>query len=109
MNYSTGEIWLIIVLLGIGTYLIRFSFLGLIGDRPLPPFVTRLLRYTPVAVLPGLVAPMIIFPEATGGSPDPARIGAAIATLGVGFWTGNVLWAVLAGLTALYGGLAVFG
>ena len=36
MNYSTAEIWAIITLMGIGTFLIRFSFLGLIGDRPMP-------------------------------------------------------------------------
>ncbi|MCV6598816.1 MAG: AzlD domain-containing protein [Mangrovicoccus sp.] len=109
MSYSTGEIWGIILLLGLGTYLIRLSFLGLIGDRPLPPLITRLLRYTPVAVLPGLVAPLVLFPEATGGSLEPARISAALATLGVGFWTGNILWAVLAGLATLYGGLALLG
>lgn len=30
------KIWIIIFFLGIGTYLIRFSFLGLVGDRQLP-------------------------------------------------------------------------
>ena len=55
MNYSTGEIWLIISAMAVGTFAIRFSFLGMIGDRPMPPLVLRLLRYTPVAVLPGMV------------------------------------------------------
>ena len=59
MTYSTFEIWLIIVLLGLGTYAIRFSFLGLIGDRKMPDWLLRHLRYTPVAVLPGLVAPLV--------------------------------------------------
>ena len=48
MTYSAIEIWTIIVIMGIGTFLIRFSFLGLIGDRPMPGFVLRLLRYTRV-------------------------------------------------------------
>ena len=30
------KIWIIIFFLGIGTYLIRFSFLGLVGDKQLP-------------------------------------------------------------------------
>jgi len=59
VTYSTADIWLIIVVLGIGTFLIRFSFLGLIGDRPMPQIVLRLLRYTPVAVLPAMVAPLV--------------------------------------------------
>ena len=59
MTYSVGQIWVIILALALGTYLIRLSFLGLVGRRPLPPAVLRLLRYTPVAVLPGMVAPLV--------------------------------------------------
>lgn len=56
MTLTDAEIWTIIILVAIGTYLIRFSFIGLIGDREFPQWVLRHLRYTPVAVLPGLVA-----------------------------------------------------
>ncbi|MEO0913297.1 MAG: AzlD domain-containing protein [Pseudomonadota bacterium] len=97
-----GLIWSVIVLLGIGTYLIRFSFLGLIGDRPLPPFVLRLLRYVPVAVMPGLIAPMIVWPEATGGAPDAPRLMAAFAALVVGGVTRSLLGAIFAGMGTLY-------
>ena len=102
MNYSDLNIWLIIAALGIGTFLLRFSFLGLIGDRELPPWVLRHLRYTAVAVMPGLIAPLVLWPEATGGAPDPARISAAIATLVVGFLTKNVVLAILSGGITLY-------
>lgn len=37
MTYSDSTIWILIVAMGIGTFLIRFSFLGLIGDRKMPP------------------------------------------------------------------------
>jgi branched-subunit amino acid transport protein len=103
MTYSTAEIWLIIVIMGIGTFLIRFSFLGLIGDRPMPAFVLRLLRYTPVAVLPGMVAPLVLWPAATNGDFDPVRMVAAVATILIGIWTRNVLWAILGGAVTLYG------
>lgn len=109
MTYSAAEIWTIIGLLGAGTFLIRFSFLGLIGDRPMPPFILRLLRFTPVAVLPGMVAPLVLWPAATGGQPDLVRILAALATIGVGLWTRNVLWAVFAGVVTLYAGLGATG
>ena len=101
MSYSDGEIWLLIVLLGIGTFLIRFSFLGLIGDRKQPDWLLRHLRYTPVAILPGLVAPLVIWPEVTGGDLDPARLTAAGATLLVSWWRGNLLWGALAGVAVL--------
>lgn len=109
MGYSSGEIWAIIAILGVGTFLIRFSFLGLIGDRPMPPLVLRLLRFTPVAVLPGMVAPLVLWPAATAGQGDPARLIAAITTIAVGIWTRNVIWAISAGIAALYLGLALLG
>jgi branched-subunit amino acid transport protein len=109
MTASAGTVWVIIVLLGIGTFLIRFSFLGIIGARKLPEWVLRHLRYTPVAVLPGLVAPLILWPRATGGETDPARLAAAAATLAVGYLTRSLLWAVAAGAGTLYVLLAVLG
>lgn len=96
------EIWLVILLLGIGTYLIRLSFLGLIGDRPLPGWVLRLLRYVPFAVMPGLVAPLVAWPAATGGHLDAPRMLAALAALGVGAATRSTLGAIGAGMVTLY-------
>ena len=107
MSYSTFEIWTIIIIMGIGTFLIRFSFLGLIGDRPMPSFVLRLLRYTPVAVLPGMVAPLVLWPAATDGQFDPVRVIAAFATVLIGIWTRNVLWAIFGGAVTLYAGMGV--
>ncbi|HID66820.1 MAG TPA: AzlD domain-containing protein, partial [Roseibacterium sp.] len=49
IGWSAGQIWLIIIVLGLATFAIRFSFLGLIGDRKLPDWMLRHLRYTPVA------------------------------------------------------------
>ncbi len=108
-GWSTAEVWLIVIVLGLGTFAIRFSFLGLIGDRPLPPLVRRLLRFTPVAVLPGLVAPAVLWPAATGGAPDPARLTAAAAALGVGMLTRSVLGGALAGFATLYAMLWLLG
>lgn len=109
MNMTTAEIWIVIAGLGIGTFLIRFSFLGMVGDRPLPAWLLRLLRYTPVAVLPGLVAPLVLWPQATGGEPDPARLTAAAATLAFGFLTRNTLVAIIGGAFTLYGMLWLLG
>ena len=101
MSYPDATIWGIIIAIGIGTYLIRFSFLGLVGGRQLPEWALRHLRYTPVAVLPGLVAPLVLWPQATGGETDPARLAAAAAAFGVALWRRNVLWGVVAGAVTL--------
>lgn len=109
MTQSAGEIWFIIAGLGIGTFLIRFSFLGLIGDRPLPPWVLRHLRYTPVAVLPALIAPLVLWPAATGGETDLPRIAAAAVTLTTGMLSKNVILSIAGGAAALYLGLYLAG
>jgi branched-subunit amino acid transport protein len=102
MSYSTAEVWMIILGLGIGTFALRFSFLGLIGGRSLSPFVLRLLRYTPVAVIPGLVAPLVLWPAATSGETDPARLMAAATTLIVAGLFKRMLLAILSGAAVLY-------
>ena len=107
MNAGAEAVWAVIVLLGLGTFLLRFSFLGLVGKRKLPAWVLRHLRYTPVAFLPAIAAPLALFPAATGGETDPARLAAALVTLAVGATLKNVLFAMVAGLVTLYAALAV--
>ena len=104
---SAAEIWLLIAGMTVGTFLIRFSFLGLIGDRELPDWLVRHLRYTPVAVIPGLVVPLVIWPSATDGALDMPRLLAAIMTAAVGYKTKNVLFAIIAGAVTLYSSLAL--
>lgn len=106
---DSTPIWPVIILMGLGTFFFRFSFLGLVGDRALPEWVLRHLRYTAVAVMPALITPLVFFPPATGGTPDPARLAAAAVTLAVGVLSKNVLWAVITGAATLYGLLWLLG
>ncbi|MBL6715712.1 MAG: AzlD domain-containing protein [Pseudomonadales bacterium] len=99
---SKEALWLTIAALGVGTYLIRFSFLGFLGGRTLPSGLLRLLRYVPVSVFPALVAPQVLWPPGTGGAFDGPRFMAALATLAVGLWRRNVLLALGAGLGVLF-------
>ncbi|WP_226804052.1 AzlD domain-containing protein [Amylibacter sp. SFDW26] len=96
------QIWTVIAGLGIGTLFIRYSFLGLLGNRELPEWFLRHLRYVGVAILPGLIAPLILWPEATGGSPDASRILATIAAITIGVWKRSVVGTVVAGFGVLY-------
>lgn len=108
MMGDANPVWTIVIVLAVGTFLIRFSFLGLTGGRQLPAWLLRHLRYTPVAVIPGLVAPLVLWPSATGGEPDAARLLAALATLVAGLLTKNLLASVAVGAVVLYSSLAVF-
>ena len=99
---AKGTLWTVIILLGLGSFALRFAFLGLIGNRPMPDWIMRHLRYTAVAVLPGLVAPLVVWPNATDGVLDLPRLAAALTTLAVGYMTKNVLAAIFSGAGMLY-------
>lgn len=103
------DLWLVIAGLAAGSFGLRFLFLGLVGNRPMPDWLLRHLRYTAVSILPAMVAPLVLWPAATGGEPDPARLGATFATLGVGLATRNVFAALIAGAGTLLGLMAWLG
>lgn len=109
MTMSDSQIWAVIILVALGSFLIRFSFIGLVGDRELPAWVLRHLRYTPVAVLPGLVAPMVLWPEATGGVFDAPRLTAAAVTVLLGVVFKNLMIAILGGGATLVLMLTLMG
>lgn len=99
---ETTNIWLVIFLLAAGSFLIRFSFLGFIGGRELPEWALRHLRYVAVAVMPGLIAPAVVWPAANDGNPDLARLLAALIAFAIGMWFRSVLGAVIGGMAVLY-------
>lgn len=103
------SLWMVIIGLGIGSFGFRFIFLGLIGDRPIPPWILRHLRYTAVAIIPALVAPLVMMPKATDGEFDLPRFSAAMVALLVGYFTKNVLWSMFGGAATLYALLLLLG
>ncbi|WP_170385679.1 AzlD domain-containing protein [Ruegeria atlantica] len=101
--------WIVIIGLAIGSFALRFTFIGLVGDRPMPPWLLRHLRYTAVAIIPALIAPLVMWPTATEGQPDVPRMTAAAVALSVGVITKNVLAAIFTGAATLYGLLYLLG
>lgn len=104
-----GTLWIVIVGMAVGSFALRFVFIGLVGDRPMPAWLLRHLRYTAVAILPALVAPLVLWPPATGGATDLPRLLAGLATVAAGALTRNVFAAMFAGAGTLYGLLYLIG
>ena len=102
MSFTDAQIWSIIIGLGLGSYLLRLSFLGIVGNRDLPEWVLRHLRYTAVAVMPGMITPLILFPQATDGTLDPVRMGAAVATVVISLATRNATLTIFGGAAVLF-------
>ncbi len=101
-GWSPAAIWTVVIGLGIGTFAIRYSFLGLLGNRDLPEWVLRHLRYTAVGILPALITPMVLWPDATEGQTDPARLAAALVALFAGYLTKNAIVTIVSGLGTLF-------
>lgn len=103
-GYSAGLIWAAIVVVGICTFLIRFSFIYLFGriDR-VPEPVTRALRFVPAAVFAALVVPAVVSIEPTVGGTltDERLLAGAVAAL-VAWRTEDVTATIVAGLVALW-------
>ena len=96
------DLWRIIGALGLGSFGLRFMFTGLLGSWAMPAIILRHLRYAAVAVLPGLVAPLVLWPSATDGQIEPARLTAAIVTLAVAMMFKRVILAIVTGAGTLF-------
>lgn len=97
-----ATLWTVIICLAVGSFSLRFLFIGLVGNKEMPTWLMRHLRYTAVAMLPALVTPLVIWPSATGGVLDAPRFCAALVALGIGYFTKNVVAAMASGAAVLY-------
>ncbi|MDP5217490.1 AzlD domain-containing protein [Ruegeria sp. 2205SS24-7] len=108
-NLDPTTIWIVIASLAVGSFALRFVFIGLVGGRTMPDWLLRHLRYTAAAIIPAMVAPLVVWPSATDGKPDLAHMSAAAAALAVGYITRNVIFGIIGGAATLYGLLYLAG
>lgn len=57
---ETLNLWLILILGGLGTYLIRLSFILIFQHVQLPNYMDRILRLVPPAVFSAMVLPELL-------------------------------------------------
>jgi branched-subunit amino acid transport protein len=101
-SYSPGAIWAMVAVIGVGTWLLRLSFVAILARvETVPPAVTRVLRLIPAAVLAAITAPAI---TNAGGSFDLTTVRfAAGALAGLVAWrTRNVAATIGVGMAALW-------
>jgi branched-subunit amino acid transport protein len=96
--------WLVVVVIGVGTYALRLSFIGLLGTRPMPIWAQRPLRFVAPAVLSALVVPAVVLVE---GSVDVTPLGnprfvAAVAAALVAWRLNNVAGVIIVGMGLLW-------
>lgn len=95
--------WTIVVLVGVGTVLMRSSFIVFMGDRQLPRGLVNALRFVPASVMTALVVPAVVLTE-RGFDLSLAndRWPAALVAGFVAWKTRNIAYTILAGMVALW-------
>jgi len=97
------SIWWVMILAGLLTFLMRLSFILLIGRREIPVLLNRTLRFIPPAVLSAIVFPELFLSNGEVNiSIDNARLIAGIIAIVIAWKTKSVVWTILSGMFSLW-------
>jgi branched-subunit amino acid transport protein len=85
------------------TFTIRYAVIAFSGRIHLSKSLLHALRYVPPVVLTAIVVPAVLMPSGTLElGLDNARLVGAIAAFGTGWFTQDLLWTILAGMTTFF-------
>lgn len=103
-TYGPLAIWAVVLVVGVATFAIRYSFVYLFGRIDgVPPRIEEGLRFVPAAVLAALVAPAVVDPGPTVAATvlDDRLLAGAVAAV-VAWYTENMFATIAVGLLALW-------
>ena len=100
---TTSMLWVVIVGAAAVTFVLRISFIVLLGRTEMPPFVERALRFVPAAVLTAFVIPLLIYENgAMQVSLGNERLLAGLMAALIAWRTRNVLFTLGGGMATLW-------
>ena len=96
------KVWLVMLLGGLITFAIRFSFIYLFGKFHIPETVRRALHYVPPAVLSAIVFPELFLQDGILDlSLHNIRLLAGLVAIVVAWYSKNTLITIVVGMLAL--------
>jgi len=96
------NIWLVMLIGGLITFGMRFSFIFLFGKFHIPETVRKALHYVPPAVLSAIVFPELFLSNGTLNlSLENYRLLAGLIAIAVAWFTKNTLITILIGMLTL--------
>ncbi len=96
------NVWLVMLLGGLITFAIRFSFIYLFGKFHIPETVRKALHYVPPAVLSAIVFPELFLHNGVLDlSLHNVRLLAGLVAILVAWYSKNTLLTILIGMLAL--------
>jgi len=109
-SFGTWQGWVAILGLALGTFAIRYSFIGLLAGKRLPLQLERALQLAVPAIFAALVVPLIVLLDGQFNLAQrwPHAVAAIVTGLYAG-WRGGMLVSLLLGMGTLHGLLWVTG
>jgi branched-subunit amino acid transport protein len=106
---SVWDGWMVVLALGLGTFLIRYSFIGLFANRDMPTWLSHGLKLIVPAIFAAIVASGVAISAGQfgGWALWPRYCAAVVALLIALRFKGNILITVISGMAALHGFLAL--
>lgn len=97
--------WGVVLGLAIGTFLIRYSFIGLFADRDMPAWLTRALKLMVPAIFAAIIfsGVAMVGGQVAGLDHWPRYVAACVALLAAILTRGNMLVTLGVGMATLHG------
>ena len=96
-------IWIVILAIGTGTFLLRFTMVALVGKVSLPEKLFDALQYLPPAIFAALVIPAIYRHDPLQFAPEhPARLLAGLLAIVIAWKTRNMIATIVIGMVAMW-------
>lgn len=97
------NIWIVMIALGLLTFVTRLSFIALMERIRLPAILQRALRFVPIAVLCAIIAPELGFykENLSLSITNPRLLAGLVATM-VAFRTKSVIWTIAIGMAVFW-------
>ena len=104
-SLTTWESWTVVLGLAIGTFLIRYSFIGLFADRGIPAWLDRSLKLMVPAIFAAIIfsGVAMVGGELAGWTDWPRYAAAVVGFIAAFTSRGNMLVTLIAGMGALHG------
>lgn len=102
MTYTDAVVWAVILAMGVGTFALRFSFLGLTGYvEEVPPRLEQALGFVPAAVIAAIVFPSLVLVDGAVTIAGNERLLAGAVAAAVAWRTEDILATIVAGVGLL--------
>ncbi|HJV46477.1 MAG TPA: AzlD domain-containing protein [Bacillota bacterium] len=97
---KTDYLWLLILGMGLVTYLPRLLPMVLLQNIKLNPFLNRFLGFIPFAALGALIFPGVL--DSTGDSSSSSAIAGALVSVVLSIFRINIMFVVMGGILGVF-------